>query len=38
MSHPRPRFSRSCAAAGVAFPNRLLLAKRASGTNGWMSS
>jgi hypothetical protein len=30
--------SRAGARAAAAFPNRLLLTKRASGTNGWLSS
>ena len=30
--------SRARARAAAAFPNRLLLTKRASGTNGWLSS
>jgi hypothetical protein len=38
VTYPRPRIPRSCAEAAEAFPKRLLLTKRASGTNGWMSS
>ena len=30
--------SRARARSAAAFPKRLLLTKRASGTNGWMSS
>ncbi|AND17860.1 hypothetical protein A6122_2750 [Rathayibacter tritici] len=30
--------SRSRVRAAAAYPNRLLLTKRASGTNGWLSS
>ena len=29
--------TRATARAAAAFPNRLLLTKRTSGTNGWMS-
>ena len=32
-----PAGSRARARAVAAFPNRLLLTKRTSGTNGWMS-
>ncbi len=37
MVYPVARLSRARARRLVAFPNRLLLTKRTSGTNGWMS-
>jgi len=36
-SRPTTRTSRRRRVAAQAFPNRLLLTKRTSGTNGWMS-
>ncbi|SOE04810.1 hypothetical protein SAMN06295924_105168 [Rathayibacter rathayi NCPPB 2980 = VKM Ac-1601] len=33
-----PSLPRARARAAAAYPNRLLLTKRASGTNGWLSS
>jgi hypothetical protein len=36
-SRPTARTSRRRRVAAQAYPNRLLLTKRTSGTNGWMS-
>ncbi|WP_157593827.1 hypothetical protein [Rathayibacter tritici] len=38
MSVSPTSLSRSRVRAAAAYPNRLLLTKRASGTNGWLSS
>ncbi|HEV7950216.1 MAG TPA: hypothetical protein VGP24_10650 [Glaciihabitans sp.] len=35
---PSPRMSRARRVANAAYPNALLLTKRATGTNGWTSS
>ncbi|QHC65963.1 hypothetical protein Q0F99_13370 [Rathayibacter oskolensis] len=37
MPLPAARSARARASVSAAFPNRLLLTKRTSGTNGWMS-
>lgn len=38
VTYPVTRISRARARRLTEFPKRLLLTKRASGTNGWLSS